>query len=107
MSVLSSVELITRRHGFGDGDRAIRAWKRADQRQDELYPAGKPLLLTAALAESGNQSAINPGMSVSEQRHGRRTKQNDSGMIVYPQALLAVEQAFADREPEYKYGGTF
>ena len=71
----------------------------------ELYPVGKPLLLTAALAEavvrcdqSGNE-ALAKGTE-----GGRRKRLRDDCVSA---SLLAVEQAFADREPEYKYGGTF
>ena len=104
MNALSSAELVTRRHGFGDGDKAIRAWKRAVTGK-MLYPAGKPLLLTAALAEAVVRCDQSGNECLSKGTEGGRRKRLRDDCV--SASLLAVEQAFADREPEYKYGGTF
>ena len=101
---LADVDLVVRRHGFHDGDVAIRAWKKAVVGR-KLYPVGKPLLLTAALAEavvrtdqSGNE-CLAKGVE-----GGRRKRLRDD---VVSASLLAVEQAFADRESSGGYSGTF
>ena len=101
---LAGVDLAVSRHGFHDGDKAIRAWKKAVVGR-KLYPVGKPLLLTAALAEAVVRTDQSGNECLAKGSEGGRRKRLRDDVV--SASLLAVEQAFSDREPSGGYSGTF